>query len=239
MSIVRDGLVPKRIQLERELVVSNIQIVAGMVLLFLTGCTSQKVLQATGGSRADGIVNLSYEVGMFENPVVDMSQADKIARKRCEAWGYTQAEAFGGHTTQCQAYNAYGNCLRAFVTVPYQCTGADATPAPPTPTVGSTYAPSANAGTTNAPQFLQPSASAYAPQPAASTYDPPQPTGIVTQQGNSAPASSPIQGVTRNKPPPIIVFTHASDATRADQSADFDDMINAVANGAKPPSPGN
>ena len=186
-----------------------------IVNLFIRSCECSKLLSSTGVKR-------------IKLPV-SVARLGAIRRR----------EAFGGTTTQCQAYNGYGNCLRAFVTVPYQCTGADAVPAPPTPTVGSTYAPSAIAGTPITPQILQPSASTYAPQPAISTYDTPQPPEIVTQQGNSASASSPTQSVPRNKLPPIVVFTHASDATRADQSADFDDMINAVANGAKPPSGGN
>jgi len=87
----------------------------------LNGCASVKTLQATGGSRADGVIALSYEYGMFEKPQINWNQAQTTAATRCEAWGYQSAEAFGGSTSQCQARNGYGNCLRYLVTVKYQC----------------------------------------------------------------------------------------------------------------------
>ena len=90
-------------------------------LLALNACATQKTLIPTGGSKADGIVSLSYEVGMFEQPIVDYSQGVQAAIQRCEAWGYSDAEAFGGQESRCQAYNGYGNCVRQMVTVKYQC----------------------------------------------------------------------------------------------------------------------
>ncbi|MBI3320599.1 MAG: hypothetical protein HYZ89_08490 [Candidatus Omnitrophica bacterium] len=97
------------------------------VLLFLGflvyGCATAKVLQPTGGSRADGIIELSYEYGAFERPIVDLNQAVAAARERCRAWGYDGAEAFGGTRSLCQASNQYG-CLQYFVTLPYQCIGS-------------------------------------------------------------------------------------------------------------------
>jgi len=89
----------------------------------LLGCTSIKTLQPTGGSRADGVVNLSYQVGMFEKPEVEWAQGLTTARERCRAWDYADAEAFGGTSSQCQAYNGYGMCVREFITASYQCTG--------------------------------------------------------------------------------------------------------------------
>ena len=94
------------------------------VLTTLTGCASVKTLQATGGSRADGTVELSYEYGMFEKPQVQWDQGLVTATERCKAWGYQGAEAFGGTTSECQAYNGYGNCVRWLVTVKYQCIGS-------------------------------------------------------------------------------------------------------------------
>lgn len=93
------------------------------MLATLTGCTSVKTLQATGGSRADGVVELSYEVGMWEKPEVQWAQGQVTATERCKAWDYQSAEAFGGTTSACQAYNLYGRCVRAIFTVKYQCIG--------------------------------------------------------------------------------------------------------------------
>jgi hypothetical protein len=90
----------------------------------LSGCAVQKELIPTGGSRSDGTVELSYEFGMFETPKVDYQQGAQSAAQRCQAWGYTDAEPFGGGKTHCQALNGYGNCLRTLVTIQYQCIGA-------------------------------------------------------------------------------------------------------------------
>jgi hypothetical protein len=89
----------------------------------LLGCSSVKTLQATGGSRADGVVDLSYEYGLFESPVVQWEDGAILASNRCKAWGYTNAEPFGGTTEQCMRVSNSGNCLRTLVTAKYQCTG--------------------------------------------------------------------------------------------------------------------
>jgi len=89
----------------------------------MSGCVSQKELVSTGGSRADGTVNLSFEYGMFEKPQVDWNQASNEAAQRCAAWGYTGAERFGGNQQKCESVNGYGDCLQWLVTVTYQCTG--------------------------------------------------------------------------------------------------------------------
>lgn len=97
---------------------------AVLALSVLTvGCASVKTLQPTGGSRSDGVVEMSYEYGMFEKPQPEWGKALNSARQRCQAWGYQDAEAFGGTTSQCQARNGYGNCTRNFVTASYQCVG--------------------------------------------------------------------------------------------------------------------
>ena len=94
--------------------------------LLLAGCATNKSLIATGGSRADGTVNLSYEYGAFERPKIDLVQGEMTARERCKAWGYSDAQPFGGQTQQCQLANQYG-CVRWFVTMTFQCLGANKT----------------------------------------------------------------------------------------------------------------
>jgi len=93
-------------------------------LLTLQGCAVQKQLVATGGSRADGTVKMSYEFGMFENPKVNVQQGVKSAIQRCQSWGYTGAEPFGGQTKQCNSYGG-GNCNSWIVTMEFQCTGGN------------------------------------------------------------------------------------------------------------------
>lgn len=86
----------------------------------LAGCATVSQMTATSGSRADGIVKLSYEVGWLDKVAINEAQSLDTARRRCATWGYADAEAFGGVTRQCQQYGSMG-CLRWFVTKEYQC----------------------------------------------------------------------------------------------------------------------
>lgn len=97
-------------------------IVAFFCVQLLAACAVQKPMVATGGSRADGTVKLSYEYGRFEQPRPDFSQGMRVAQARCAAWGYTGAEAFGGSTKLCNQPSGNG-CARWVVTTEYQCIG--------------------------------------------------------------------------------------------------------------------
>lgn len=88
----------------------------------MSACATQKEMVPTGGSRADGTVQLSFEYGMFEKPVVDMSRASTTAGQRCAAWGYNGAEPFGGQMNRCEQMGQYG-CMLTLVSVTFQCTG--------------------------------------------------------------------------------------------------------------------
>eukprot|EP01133_Synstelium_polycarpum_P020822 gene20822-25010_t len=59
----------------------RIYALAGVLVLAcsMSSCAVQKTMQATGGSRADGTVKLSYEYGQFEQPTVDMRQVHRKA----------------------------------------------------------------------------------------------------------------------------------------------------------------
>lgn len=94
----------------------------------LSGCTVQKEWAATGGSRADGTVELAFEYGGFEKPQVNNAQGVDLAASMCSGWGYTGSQPFTP-MSKCEAVNAYGNCLRFLVTRKYQCLGAPASPA--------------------------------------------------------------------------------------------------------------
>jgi hypothetical protein len=89
----------------------------------VSGCATSKTWQATGGSRSDGVVRLSYEVGELERPMLDEQQAVDVATLRCKTWGYTGAEAFGGVIRRCNMGGGFGGCSRWLVTKEYQCTG--------------------------------------------------------------------------------------------------------------------
>jgi YecR-like lipoprotein/PDZ domain len=92
-------------------------------LATLCGCATQKSLAITGGSRSDGLIELSYEATKFEQPNINYQQAAELALKRCEAWNYSDAEALGGYQGQCSRFGKLDACTRWFVIVRYQCTG--------------------------------------------------------------------------------------------------------------------
>jgi hypothetical protein len=90
--------------------------------LALAACSVNKQAVPVGGSRADGTVELAYEFGELQQPVVDWTAAQYEAEQRCKAWGYTQAEKFGGERRQCAMPSGY-SCALYQVTISYQCTG--------------------------------------------------------------------------------------------------------------------
>lgn len=93
--------------------------------ILLVGCAKpvNKELVPTGGSKADGVVELSYTYDpIYENPIIDEAQGDKNATARCVSWGYTAAEAFGGSVVDCNLMDSYGTCRMWYVTKKYQCT---------------------------------------------------------------------------------------------------------------------
>lgn len=97
------------------------EITAVALCLVLGACTTNVTPLATGGSRADGTVVVSYQYGMFEQPVVDWSKATNSAIARCKAWGYRKATPFEGAENKCLAFNGYGNCVQTQVNTTFQC----------------------------------------------------------------------------------------------------------------------
>ncbi len=98
-------------------------LIIAVTALLISGCSSTKNWSATGGSRADATVRLSYEYGLFENPQVNEQEAINLATARCATWGYTGAEAFGGITRQCNSQDGMGSCNIWIVHKEFQCTG--------------------------------------------------------------------------------------------------------------------
>lgn len=92
------------------------------VILVLTGCATTKTLQPIAGSKADGTVTLAYEYNAFENPQIDWNLAKTTAKSRCVAWGYGDAEAFGGQQSRDTFCSNSGACYGQQVYITYQCT---------------------------------------------------------------------------------------------------------------------
>ena len=89
-------------------------------IVSLSSCAVNKTLYPTGGSKADGVIEMTYSYGGFEQPIVDWDVTEKTAAKRCKSWGYKNAEAFGGTLQQCNSYYN-GSCNSYLVTAKYQC----------------------------------------------------------------------------------------------------------------------
>lgn len=107
-------------------------IISVLVIFLLAGCSSRQNYYATGGSRADGTVDMAYDTELMVTPIVNNQQAQDIATQKCKVWGYQDAEPFGGLTENCYARNGYGNCLRGQMIVKYQCLGDGLTERPAT-----------------------------------------------------------------------------------------------------------
>ncbi len=61
------------------------------------GCAVNRSLVPTGGSKADGTVQLSFEYGAFEKPTVDYDGGLQVASQRCAAWGDLRAPDQADH----------------------------------------------------------------------------------------------------------------------------------------------
>jgi hypothetical protein len=98
-------------------------IIISISLVFaITGCAVNKEWGTSGGSKADGIVKLSYAFGAFESPQLDDKKGMEKAIKTCKVWGYNSAEAFEFVNRRCQSTDFYGNCNGTIVTQEFQCT---------------------------------------------------------------------------------------------------------------------
>ncbi|EHK2735228.1 hypothetical protein J9K13_002756 [Salmonella enterica] len=86
----------------------------------LSGCSVHKDMIPVGGSKADGTVKLAYEYGILREPEVSMQQGVEAATRKCQSWGYKEAEPFGGSEQTCIASGQYG-CMRYRVTTEFQC----------------------------------------------------------------------------------------------------------------------
>ena len=91
-----------------------------LMALLLSGCTVTVVPVATGGSRSDGIVKMSYQFSPMTIPQVDQTAAIRNAEMRCKAWGYDTAEPFDAGLTSCSQPSASG-CDMYLTTIEYQC----------------------------------------------------------------------------------------------------------------------
>ena len=69
-----------------------------LALLAASGCVQviSTTPVATGGSRGDGIVEMSYDFAPGPTIQPNWPAASGEALRRCQAWGYTKVESFSG-----------------------------------------------------------------------------------------------------------------------------------------------
>lgn len=96
------------------------RLLAVLGTLCLCGCASVVTPEMTGGSRADGTVELSYDYGADVKPQFDSAKALEVADKSCRAWGYSGAQPMGGQKNEC-TQSSWMGCVFYRATVPYQC----------------------------------------------------------------------------------------------------------------------
>lgn len=97
------------------------RVILVLSILVLTGCAKNVILTPTGGSKSDGIIEMSYSLGSFENPIIDEQESLNQAINRCKKWGYNDAEPFGGALRYCSLPSGLGGCQQQTITYKYQC----------------------------------------------------------------------------------------------------------------------
>lgn len=94
-----------------------------IIISAVAGCSVKRDFYATGGSRADGVIDMAYDYKPNEHTVIDKKQAYAIARSRCALWGYTDTEPFGGGANTCISPSGSNGCAVWQKVTKYQCLG--------------------------------------------------------------------------------------------------------------------
>jgi len=99
----------------------KIIILALATIALFTNCEVDKYLAVSGGSKANGTVELFYDYGSFQKPILHMEQGKAEASRRCQNWGYSGSEFFDVYTKKCITATTSG-CSVWRVTYNCQCT---------------------------------------------------------------------------------------------------------------------
>ena len=99
-----------------------------MATLALAGCASSLPpgWGAVGGNRAGGTVIVGYDKGEFDQENTNLAAAAAVAKRRCQAWGYSDAEAFDQTTRTCVGGKGYlASCAVWQYRLESQCTSGN------------------------------------------------------------------------------------------------------------------
>lgn len=96
-----------------------------LAAIALTGCATATVSPVvSGGSKADGVVELRGEYGMARSLAIDWNAANQRALDACRAWGFSSAKPFDTYDQRCADNEATPvGCLRSELRLRYQCGG--------------------------------------------------------------------------------------------------------------------
>lgn len=90
------------------------------LMLFLTGCAAAgKDVSSTG--TANAVVTVSHVYTGTEMEWLDDTKAQQKAVQKCQALGYSKAEAIAPQQQVCTRYTGYYSCFYHRVDQPYQC----------------------------------------------------------------------------------------------------------------------
>jgi hypothetical protein len=94
-----------------------------LVVLCFSACAgTRKDWMITGGSQANGIVELSYQYREFEVPHTNEAQAHVVANLGCHEWGYSNSRPFGRPIKNCNQHGGFlEDCASWTVSRQYWC----------------------------------------------------------------------------------------------------------------------
>lgn len=99
----------------------KLPLVIASSLFLLSACSTNMEMKATGGSKSDGTVTLSFDHATILDPIIDEKKALQTAQSKCKVWGFRNAKAFGGSTKKCLEEYKTGGCVAYRVKKVYQC----------------------------------------------------------------------------------------------------------------------
>ena len=100
-----------------------------LTTFLFTACAQPAHWQGVqGGSRADGVVRLTFIQPELSEETPSMAEGRAMAARACQKWGYSDAEAFGSSgSKQCVGGPGFWTmCGKYQVTVEFQCVGGQA-----------------------------------------------------------------------------------------------------------------
>ena len=89
-------------------------------IILFSSCHVTKDLDIVGGSKADAIVEMTYEYHLFQKVMLSWEESQEKATNTCREWGYISAKRFEKPKKDCIGWSKDG-CFKWRVTWQYQC----------------------------------------------------------------------------------------------------------------------